>query len=96
MNRESLKSDRPVLERIASELSHRWVKRVLDALLAQERSLEGGWPGTTSEARQIAIEWVRSDPPPRAAAGMQREQLEQLAKAVYDGAKKQWLALASR
>ncbi|HUH02394.1 MAG TPA: hypothetical protein VML75_10380 [Kofleriaceae bacterium] len=84
------------MDRIAGELSHHWVERVLEALVAQDRSLEGGWPGTTSEARQIAIAWLRGQPVSPALAAVQREQLEQLGKAVYDGAKKQWLALASR
>jgi hypothetical protein len=87
--------DGPVLDRIAGELSQRWVEGVLEALIAQDRSLEGGWPGTTSEARQIASAWVRNQPATRASLPEQREHLEQLTKAVYDAAKKEWLSQAT-
>lgn len=85
----------PALDRIAGELSLRWVEGVLEALIAQERSLEGGWPGTTSEARQIASAWVRNQPVSRAPLPVQRETLDLLTKAVYDGAKKAWLSQAT-
>ena len=93
-NLRQLENDRPALDRVAVELSHRWVQRVHDQLLAQGRSFEGGWPGTNTEARQISTAWVSNEVSGREPSRLTGDLLDRLARAVYDSAKKQWLSLA--
>lgn len=76
---------------LVAELSRSWVEEIASGLTRTGRRLEGGWPGTMSEARRLLS--IRL-----AAPKMQvtRQEFECLVKTVYDEARGRWLAIASR
>jgi hypothetical protein len=76
---------------ILAELSRSWVDRVSQQLTSSGRRLEGGWPGTLSEARRLLVQSMSSP-----GADIQRGELEDLARTLYEQAKSQWLAVAAR
>ncbi len=76
---------------IVAELSQRWVENLATQLTTEGRRLEGGWPGTLSDARQLLT--TRLSTPP---TELPRSEFERLAKEIYATAKSQWLQVASR
>ena len=87
--------DDPRLERMAREESNAWVARLLGKLTAEGRAVEGGWPGTVSEARRLVATRIATETVAKSSfVAVTATQHEQLVRAVYSGAKKQWLAQA--
>jgi hypothetical protein len=78
-----------VLDRLAGEEAHEWANGLFRLLREQGRFVEGGWPGTISEARHRVALRIASGGWPPAITQVQREQM---IRAVYLGAKKHWLA----
>lgn len=78
-----------ILERLAGEVAHEWATGLFRALGEQGRFVEGGWPGTISEARSRVALCIAAGGWPRAITPQVRDQV---VRAVYLGAKKHWLA----
>lgn len=81
------------LERAVDVAARGWVDAFAAALVAEGRSVSGGWPGTISEARH----WVSTC---AAARDTQRfratpTELEQLARRAYSLARETWLTRAN-
>ena len=74
---------------MVAELSKSWVAKISTQLTVAGRPIEGGWPGTLSEARRLLIS--RLDDPTRAIS---RGEFDRLVRGIYDDARSQWLALA--
>ena len=88
----SLTLDDPVLDRIADEESRRWVQHLLEQLATDGRLLEGGWPGTLSEARRLVAARITSEANRRAMRAFTRTEFDRLVKVVYGRARVEWLA----
>jgi hypothetical protein len=76
---------------IVAELSRRWVENLSAQLTQAGRRLEGGWPGTLSEARRLLTNRLAAP-----TTTITRPEFERLVKAIYDEAKSRWLAVAER
>ena len=73
------------------ELGQRWFRTVVADLERADRDLEGGWPGTLSDARRLVGQrWRALSLVPEATA------IERSTQAIYRVAKDRWLELASR
>jgi hypothetical protein len=76
---------------LVAEVARGWVEELAARLTSSGRRLEGGWPGTISEARNLLTR--------RLAVGkvvLDRTDRERMARAVYDSARSSWLAMAER
>ena len=74
-----------------AEVSRRWVDETSTRLTQTGRRLEGGWPGTMSEARRLLAYQLAAP-----ATNVSRPEFEYLVKTVYDDAKRRWRAVAER
>jgi len=75
------------LAEAAAESGARWAKTEREALHAEGRRAEGGWPGTLSQARNRVSGAVA-----RLAAPLSYEEAAWLARTIYDCARREWLA----
>jgi hypothetical protein len=78
------------LPSVSLALGEAWAQEVASALRTQTRGVIGAWPGTLREARSrvfrgLAVARESSFAP---------EALEQLSRAVYDAARRQWDAIS--
>src|SRR5687767_11489282 len=64
-----------------------WARSERESLHAEGRRVEGGWPGTLSQAR----EYLRGAMP-NAAVQLSYEELSWLTRTLYDCARRDWLA----
>jgi hypothetical protein len=78
---------RAALERDAVSCGGRWVERTLEQLSLEGRPVEGGWPGTLSEARGL-VAGVSSAFKP----ALSFEESDWLARTIYTHAKRLWQA----
>lgn len=76
---------------MASELARSWVSSLAEQLTTDGRRLEGGWPGTISDARRLLTRRLAA-----LATKLAPPEFDRLVKAIYDDAKTQWLAIADR
>lgn len=67
-------------------LGEAWAHDVANALRAQTRSVVGSWPGTLREARHRVLFGL----PEMRRSKMNRDELDALAHAVYDAARRCW------
>lgn len=75
------------MERLASAESSLWVEVLVDTLTKSGRLIEGGWPGTVSEARRRLMTCLAAhpqDPPPDSG------ELSHLVDLLYSQAKQHW------
>lgn len=76
---------------LIDEVSATWVESLSEKLLRDGRRLEGGWPGTLSEARRLTRIRLAAVSEPTTGPTFDR-----VVKVVYDRAKSRWLAIAGR
>lgn len=72
-------------------MSRSWVEEIANGLTRTGRRLEGGWPGTMSEARRLLSVRLAST-----KNQVSRQEFDYLVKTLYDEARGRWLAIASR
>jgi hypothetical protein len=75
----------------ATALGQAWASECANELRAQERDLVGAWPGTVREARQRVLAKL---PAARTTPPLDRDTLDLLARAMYDAARRSWLAIS--
>ena len=80
--------DGVLIERRAMADAVEWATAWCDELAREERPLEGGWPGTLSEARRRVLAVMRGAPGPRLDA----QATEQLVRRTYQVARRTWRA----
>lgn len=68
--------------------SAKWVSLLVKTLEGEGRLIEGGWPGTISEARRRVVNCLALNTQAPATA----EELEGLVDLLYGEAKRLWLA----
>lgn len=74
------------LERRAIADAIAWATAWCDDLAREERPIEGGWPGTLSEARRRVFAVLHGAPGPRPGA----DEIEALVKRSYQAARGVW------
>lgn len=77
---------------LVAHLAGAWVERLTRQLSDAGRRLEGGWPGTLSEARSLLTLELAAPP----IVDISRPRFEGMAKAIYKDAKTMWLARADK
>lgn len=75
---------------LSSRLGEAWARDVTSALRAQTRGIIGAWPGTMREARLRVLAGL----PAVRRATFDPAALDQLARAVYDAARRSWDAIS--
>lgn len=70
---------------ILSVLAQEWVDKQTGSLLEDGRMIEGGWPGTVSEAKRRVLQYASS-----INKSLGRDENAQLAQALYHEAKVCW------
>jgi hypothetical protein len=70
------------------------VERLRVQLADQGRPVEGGWPGTISEARRLVLARMAADAKPSTSTVITRARFDQLVKVVYMKARREWLLRA--
>ncbi|MCU0681784.1 MAG: hypothetical protein MUF34_05930 [Polyangiaceae bacterium] len=78
---------RAALERGALRSGDRWVERTREQLSLEGRTVEGGWPGTMSEARGLVASVSGALKP-----ALTFEESDWVAKTIYTHAKRLWQA----
>jgi hypothetical protein len=73
--------------RAAEASGSAWADEHAAALHVQGRAVEGGFPGTVSEARERFLRVVT----PKRAAALPRDVVEALVRITYHAAKRLWL-----
>jgi hypothetical protein len=76
---------------LVAELSNSWVQALAAQLAESGRRLEGGWPGTLSDARRLLARRLGALP-----TAVTRSEFDGLVKAIYVAAKRQWGQAARR
>lgn len=79
------------LARWESTVARSWFDGVVADLTRARRHLEGGWPGTLSDARRALVLSLNDLP-----IALTREEIDRSARAVYRAAKGRWLEVADR
>lgn len=79
------------ISRWETELARRWFDEVAAQLTGAERELEGGWPGTLSDARRLLFRSLGD-----LAITPTRSEIECSTRAIYRAAKEMWLDVATR
>lgn len=79
------------IEDLEGELGRDWFRGVVDGLTQDDRELEGGWPGTLSDARRLLATRLGA-----LSIAMTKTEIERSAKAIYRVAKGRWLEVANR
>lgn len=80
----------------ALAIGERWVATTCEELRKDGRPVEGGWPGTLSEARALAGGTLAAVLARRRLSTLTTEELANAASAVYEHARRRWLALPER
>lgn len=73
------------------DISTQWVEELQRRLMTDGRALEGGWPGTISEARRRLYRHLSAG-----TAAVSREQCAQMASDLYADAKSRWARTSTR
>jgi len=81
-----------VLE-VALEVGQRWAESCRDELRREGRCVEGGWPGTMSEARGKVDEQVHRALGARRWPVLTNDELTQATRTAYERARRVWLAM---
>jgi hypothetical protein len=80
----------------ALDVGQRWVEALREELKREGRPVEGGWPGTLSEARARVDGSISRLLAKHRLAVLSSEELSLAARAAYDHARRTWLALPER
>ena len=80
----------------ALEVGQKWVETLREELKREGRAVEGGWPGTMSEARARVGGQVSRMLARRRLSPLASEELASASRAAYDHARRTWLALPER
>lgn len=75
---------------VSLALGEAWAHEVASALRAQTRGVIGAWPGTLREARSRVFRGL----PAAREPSFEPEALEELSRAVYNAARRQWDAIS--
>lgn len=78
---------RAALEQGAMTCGDRWVERTREQLALEGRPIEGGWPGTLSEARGLVAGLSTAIKP-----ALTFEESDWVARTIYTHAKRFWQA----
>lgn len=78
---------RAALEHDAMACGDRWVERTREQLALEGRPIEGGWPGTMSEARGLVASLSAAIKP-----ALTFEESDWVARTIYTHAKRFWQA----
>ncbi|HEU4405819.1 MAG TPA: hypothetical protein VFS43_11185 [Polyangiaceae bacterium] len=84
---KALSVRRAALERDALTCGDRWVERTRERLTLEGRAVEGGWPGTLSEARGLVAGFSAAFKP-----ALSFEESDWVARTIYTHAKRLWQA----
>jgi hypothetical protein len=79
-----------VLREMAVGAARSWTKRWLSTLEADGRAVEGGFPGTVSEARAVLAHFAGRALVDLGAPALAREELPELTRITYDEARRSW------
>lgn len=80
-----------MIEALELELARDWFETVLGNLEQAGRIVEGGWPGTLSDARRLLVKRLAA-----LSTALPKSDLDRSAKAIYRDAKRRWLDIATR
>jgi len=83
------------LLRLAAAEGQLWAQEVRNNVRKELRRAAGGWPGTVSEARARLAEFVLPQLNRQGAAATSEDR-ERAARALYDSARRTWLAHCDR
>lgn len=72
-------------------LGETWARGWFQSLLDEGRQVSGGWPGTIQEARGRARAHCDRELRLRGMPPLTHDELEQVASAIYERAKRDWL-----
>jgi hypothetical protein len=87
---------RVLLEQGAEDAGQRWAKLCRDDLRQEGRRAAGGWPGTIAEARARVVAHIGPELRQRGMIALTPGELEQVTRAAYASAKRDWLARGER
>jgi hypothetical protein len=79
-----------VLEQAALAAAQAWTTAFRVSLEAEGRNVEGGWPGTLSEARVRATAHVATVLDKRSMTALTYEEIGRVARITYDEARRSW------
>lgn len=79
-----------LLEQIAIDLAHDWTAAFRLELAREGRPIDGGWPGTLSEARARAGQHARAALSKRAMAAPTAHEVEHVARLTTEKARRVW------
>jgi len=85
-----------IVSKEALDVGQRWVEALREELKKEGRAVEGGWPGTLSEARARVDGALSRVLAKHRLAVLSSEELSLAARAAYDHARRTWLALPER
>lgn len=83
--RDAILSEQPAL------LGETWARGWFQSLMNEGRPVSGGWPGTIQEARCRARAHCDRELSVRGMTPLSHEELDQVAAAIYERAKRDWL-----
>ena len=89
----SIAAIRQTLELLAENESIAWVEFLCTRLESEGRLVEGGWPGTISEARRRLMTRVAEHPE---NVPQDRAEIDRLVDIIYSQAKRRWLQVSRR
>jgi len=79
-----------VIEDLAADESAAWVEALFTQFESEGRLIEGGWPGTVSEARRRLMTRIAANP----SDAPERGELDRLVDLIYAKAKQRWLQVS--